>query len=193
MCLLIVRGGLESHPQLITGTRYKASDNVTTMKRGRDIALSMALTGFLYHSVRVTITPKITVKEVLKPQAKRHRCGRGVNAAICRKRPPRTGVEELVVNLHWSTCNVNSIMDQHKESLILSNDAKAIVMADIALVKNPGHSWRLPDHSWDQSRTNAITPITFVFLESLTTNVTVERESTTMQEQDKGSLIYLLF
>lgn len=35
-------------------------------------------------------------------------------------------------------------------------------------VQRPGHSWskrlELPDHTWDQSRTNAITPKTFLFL-----------------------------
>ena len=130
---------MESHPRLITGTRYKASDNVTTMKRARDIVLSMAPTGF-----SISLSSCYNYTENYREgsaQAKRHHCGKGVNAAICLKRPPRTGVEELVVNLHWSTCNVNSIMDQHKESLILSKDAKAIVMADISPVQNPGHSW----------------------------------------------------
>ena len=35
-------GGLEAHPRLITGTLYKAADNVTTMKQAREILLSMA-------------------------------------------------------------------------------------------------------------------------------------------------------
>lgn len=53
--------------------------------------------------------------------------------------------------------------------MVLSKDAKAIVVADIAPVQHPGHSWKkreLPDHTWDQSRNNAVTPMTFLFLET---------------------------
>ena len=39
-------GGLEAHPRLITGTLYKAADNVTTMKQAREILLSMAPPSF---------------------------------------------------------------------------------------------------------------------------------------------------
>ena len=50
-------------------------------------------------------------------------------------------------------------------SHINSKDAKAIVPADIAPVQHPGYSWKphvvYPDHSWDQSRVNSITPMTF--------------------------------
>ena len=38
---------------------------------------------------------------------KRHHEGRGVNPPLSFK----TGVEQLVVNLHWSTANVNLIVD----------------------------------------------------------------------------------
>ena len=89
-----------------------------------------------------------------------------------------------MVNLHWSTCNVNNIINQHQnkpQCLILSKDAKAIVMADISPVQNPGHSWKkreLADHTRDQSRTNSITPMTFLFLETHTTNTTFDNYST---------------
>ena len=68
-------------------------------------------------------------------QAKRHHAGKGVNACISLHKPPRTGVQQLVVNLHWSTHNVNLIMDTaHLNSdnvLINSKDAKAKVNADV--------------------------------------------------------------
>ncbi len=87
-----------------------------------------------------------------------------MNATISLRKPPRTGVEQLVVNLHRSTANANHIVDTSEESsvsTIILKDAKAIVVEDIAPVQRPGHSWRkkdeLPDHSWDQSRTNAVT------------------------------------
>ena len=76
------------------------------------------------------------------------------------------------MNLHWSTANVNTIVDSCQDisrSLVVSKDAKSIVPTDIAPVQHPGPSWRrreLPDHSWDQSRLNAITPMTFLFLQT---------------------------
>ncbi len=52
---------------------------------------------------------------------------------------------------------------------IISRDAKATVLGDIAPVQRPGRSWRrdvLTDHTWDQSQTNAVTPMTFLFLQT---------------------------
>ena len=39
-------GGLEAHPQLTTGTMYHASDSATTIKRAREILLSLAPQNF---------------------------------------------------------------------------------------------------------------------------------------------------
>ena len=99
---------------------------------------------------------------------------KGVNAPLSLKRPPRTGVEQLVVNLHWTTANVNLIVDGGQKftySLIVSKDAKVIIPWDISPVQRSGHSWskriELPDHTWDQSRLNAVTPMTFLFLKTV--------------------------
>ena len=109
-------------------------------------------------------------------QAIWHHHGKDVNAAVSLHLPPRIEAEQLVINLHWSTSNVNLIVDSATtnkcSSLVLSKDAKAIVCGDIAPVQKPGHTWKpisLPDHSWDQSRVNAITPMTFLFLETVIT------------------------
>ena len=95
-------------------------------------------------------------------QAKRHHEGKNIIAQVSLREPPRTGVEQFV-NLHWSTVNVNLTVDA---SHIISKDAKAIVPADITPVQHPEHSWKprvvYPDHSWDQSRVNSITPMTFI-------------------------------
>ena len=56
--------------------------------------------------------------------------------------------------------------------MVISKDAKSIVCGDIAPVQKPGRSWKprnLPDHSWDQSRVNAITPMTFLFVDTIIT------------------------
>ena len=83
-------------------------------------------------------------------------------------------MEQLVVNLHWNTANVNLIVDGGQNlshSLIVSKDAKAIIPGDISPVQRPGHSWskriELPDHTWDQSRVNSVTPMTFLFLKTV--------------------------
>ena len=94
-----------------------------------------------------------------------------MNANLSLKKPPRVGVPQLVVNLHWSTSNVNLKVDSTVDlapCVVVSKDAKAIILADSSPVQRPGHSWSKkqvhPDHTWDQSRTNAVTPMTFLFL-----------------------------
>lgn len=104
------------------------------------------------------------------PSTRKHHAGRNVNVPLSLNKSPRTGVQELVINLHWTTSNVNYIVNgslDREQSEVISKDTKAIVLADIAPVQHPGHSWKLrelPDHTWDQSRTNAVTPMTFRFL-----------------------------
>ena len=172
-------GGLEAHPRLTTGTLYRAADSATTMRKARETVLSLAPQGF-----SISLSACYNYTENYRKgtaQAQRHHFGKGVNAALCLKKPPRTGVEELVINLHWSTANVNHIIDRCQDvehAVVISKDAKAIIPSDMAPVQHPGHSWRkrdeLPDHTWDQSRTNAITPMTFLFLETKVTKTTVQ-------------------
>ena len=73
-------------------------------------------------------------------------------------------------------------------------------MADIAFVKILGYSWRkceLPDHTWDQSCTNEITPMTFIFLETKITDTTYSLQDTTIHitrtRQGVTVLYFLLF
>ena len=94
-------------------------------------------------------------------------------ALLSLKKPPRTGLAQLVINLHWSTANVNLLINSahnKPECVVISKDAKAIVSCDNAPVQRPGHSWKkrmeLLDHTWDQSRINSITPMTFLFLQT---------------------------
>ena len=163
-------GGLEAHPRLTTGTLYRSSDSATTMKKAREILLTYAPHGF---SLSLSSCYNYTDNYRRgSRQARQHHFGeQGVNAQISLKKPPRTGVQEFVVNLHWSTANVNLLVDSKHDcsySLVVSKDAKAIVPGDIAPVQRPGPTWKsrveLPDHTWDQSRTNAVTPMTFPFL-----------------------------
>ena len=168
-------GGLEAHPRLTTGTLYKGVDNVTKMSSAREVILSMAPKGF-----NISLSSCYNYTQNFREgsrQAKQHHSGRGVNANISFKKPPRTGVQELVINLHWSTSNVNSIVNRaesNSHALVISKDAKATVAADIPPVQLPGRSWKkreLPDHTWDQSRQNSITPMTFLFLDTKVTGI----------------------
>jgi hypothetical protein len=159
-------GGLEAHPRLTNGTLYRSSGSAMIMKRAREIVLSLAPEGFT-----ISLSACYNYTENFRAgsaEAKRHHAGKGVNAQLSLRKPPRTGVEQVVINLHWSTANVNVLLDSSPSSVLISKDAKAIIPADIAPVQRPGHSWKsrmeFPDHSWDQSRTNAVTPMTFLFL-----------------------------
>ena len=167
-------GGLQSHPRLTTGTMYKSSDNCLTMKRAREILLSCAPENF-----KISLSACYNYTENYREgsrQARQHHAGQGVNALLSLRKSPRTGVDHLVVNLHWTSANVNLLIDESHgipQSLVISKDAKAIVPGDISPVQIQGHTWKkrlvLPDHSWDQSRVNAITPMTFLFVETVIT------------------------
>ena len=141
------------------------------MKEARTTLLSLAPKGFqISSSSCYNYTENYSQGTA---QAKQHHAGRGINAKVSLQKPPRIGVEKLVINLHWSTANVNHIVDagsRNKSALTISKDAKAIIPSNIASVQHPGKTWRkrdiLPDHSWDQSRTNSITPMTFLFLDT---------------------------
>ena len=79
------------------------------MKRAREILLSMAPKGFTISlSTCYNYTENYRERSA---QAKRHHAGRGVNALISLGKPPRTRVEQLIINLHWSIANVNLIVD----------------------------------------------------------------------------------
>ena len=164
-------GGVEAHPRLTTGTLYRATDNLTSMKAAREILLSLAPSSF-----KISLSSCYNYTDNYRRgsrQAQQHHHGRDVNAPLSLKKSPRTGVEQLVVNLHWTTANVNLYVDScHNLShcLVISKDAKSVIPTDISPVQIPGPTWKkrlqLPDHTWDQSRTNSITPMTFLFLQS---------------------------
>ena len=74
--------------------------------------------------------------------------------------------------------------------MIDSKDAKRILLADVSPVQKPGKTWKklsLADHDWDQSKTNAVTPMSHLFLE---TNIT-RKESVPMLLTPDDSFIHL--
>ena len=164
-------GGLESHPRLIDTVLYRAVDNNTTMKHARETILALAPEGF-----NISLSSCFNYTQNYREgtyQAKRHHSGRGINACLSLHKPPQIGVEQLVVNLHWSTQNVNLTIDYAylfpNNFMLDSKDAKAKVQSDVAPVQRPGKTWRtvnLPDHDWSKSTQTSVTPMTHLLLET---------------------------
>ena len=119
-------------------------------------------------------------------QSKRHHHGRVVNANVSLHKAPNTSEQVHPINSHWTTSHVNYLVDSASENangyFLDSKDAKCIVCGDIAPVLKPGRTWRnfeTPDHSFDQSRINAVTPMTHLFMD-------IEKE---IQQNDATLLI----
>ena len=164
-------GGLQAHSKLYENTLYKAMDNKTIMREARDVILALADENFDV-SLSCLYTYTMNYKKGTN-QAKRHHIGRNVNANISLHKAPSTGDFKHPVNAHWSTSHVNFICDeanQYKSSCMIdSKDAKCIINGELPPVLKPGKTWKsieYPDHTFDQSRNNAVTPITHLFLQS---------------------------
>ena len=87
-------------------------------------------------------------------QAKRHQTNQGV---LSLHAPPRIGVPQFVINLDWTTANVNYLADYAAENeqgvVAIFKDAKAYVPANITPIQKPGRSLQNishPDHTWEQ-------------------------------------------
>ena len=164
-------GGLESHPRLTTDIMYRSRDNTLYMRQAREILLKVVPPGF-----GISLKSCYNYTESYKEKtysAKRHHAGKDVNARISLKCPPRTNVSKHVVNLHWTTKNVNLLLEStvrcESNCLVDSKDAKTIICGDIQPVQYPGKSWKpisYEDHTFDQSRTNAVYPMTHLFLDN---------------------------
>jgi len=108
-------------------------------------------------------------------QAKRHHKGRGVNACISLHQAPDTApIKDLIINIHWTSANVNYMVDEAAESpenfCVESKDAKKIVRPNSKFGGKMWNQKEYPDHTNDQSWTNAVTPITHLFVRTVETN-----------------------
>ena len=178
-------GGLESHPRLTDTVLYRAADSNTIMRHARETILALAPEGF-----KISLSTCFNYTQNYREgtyQARRHHSGRGINACLSLHKPPRIGVEQFVINLHWSTQNVNLTLDMAhsfpNEILVDSKDAKAKISADVSPVQKPGKSWRkiiLPDHDWNRSAQNAITPMSHLFIQT----------DLTLEDQKEQNLVY---
>ena len=163
--------GAQIHPRLTETTLYKATDNCFTMAKARQIILAVAPPGF-QRSLSACYNYTQNFKSGTY-EARRHHEGKGVNANISLHKIPRIGSVKSVVNVHYAAKGVALVleetMNQQNESLVDAKEAKGIVCADIDPVQTMGKSWRRInrlDHQWNQSRENAVTPMTHLFLKT---------------------------
>ena len=111
-------------------------------------------------------------------QARRHHEGREINACVSLHKAPDTApLKELVINIHWTSANVNYVLDEAANNprtyCVDSRDAKQVVRANTG---HGGRTWRNiqnPDHTFDTSRTNAVTPMTHLLVETRETKRTI--------------------
>ena len=159
-------GGLESHSKLENDTLYCAADNKTNMADARLALMSLAPEDF---SISLSCCYNYT-QNFLKGthEARRHHEGLGINACVSLHKAPDTApIKDSVVNIHWSSANVNAILDEADESpsetFVDSYDTKQVVRPND---KHNNKTWRrceYQDHTYDQSRNNAITPMSHLF------------------------------
>ena len=165
-----IAGGRESHPRLTSDLLYRSTDNNSYMWQARETLLKVAPPQFA-----ISLSSCYNYTESYKENtfaARRHHADQNINAKISFKHPPRNVVYHDVPNLHWSTKSVYLLLEKaeevHSDCVIDSRDAKAIVCGNIQPVQKPGRSWKLityEDHTFNQSRTNAVVPMTHLFMD----------------------------
>ena len=134
-------GGLESHPRLTDTVLYRATDSNTIMRQARETILALAPEGF-----NISLSSCFNYTQNYREwtyQARRHHSGRGINACLSLHKPPRTGVEQFVINLHWSMQNVNLTLDLshlYPDNIMVdSKDEKAKIHSDVSPVTPMTH------------------------------------------------------
>ena len=150
---------MESHPKLTNDILYRAAaDNVTNMKDMRLALLSLAPENFSI-SLSTCYNYIQNFRKVTR-EAKRQHEGRGINACVSLHKAPDTApIKDLVIDVHWSSSNVNAILDEAAQNptevVVNSYDAKQVVRPTdrhnlkmwstrITLTTNPDQTQLLP-------------------------------------------------
>lgn len=169
-------GGLESHAKLHNDLLYRAADNKTKMKDAREAILALAPEDF-----SISLSACFNYTQNYRKgtyQARRHHEGMGINACVSLHKAPDTApIKDVVINVHWSSANVNFILDEASKNPDLycvdSRDAKQVIRPNIGFGGKTWKNIRNPDHTFDTSRTNAVTPMTHLLVETTETARTV--------------------
>lgn len=163
-------GGLQSDPRLLDTKLFKTADNATVMRHVKESLATVKPNFQISTSCLYTYTMNYRQGTA---QAKHHHHGRNINANVSLHVVPNTSEHISPINAHWSSSHINYLVDSASDNpnnfLLDSKDAKCIVCSDIAQVLKPGRSWRTfetPDQTFDQSRKDAVTPMTHLFMET---------------------------
>ena len=189
-------GGLQADPGLLDTTLFKAADNATVMRHVQEMLTKTKPDFNISTSCLYTYT--MNYRKGTK-QAERHHHGKGVNADVSLHKAPNTSQNIYPINAHWSTSHVNYLVDSAFENangfLLDSKDAKCIVCGDIAPVLKPGKSWsnfETPDHSFDQSCVNAVTPMTHLFMDISNVDLLIPDTETVVNVTRTGNAVTLI-
>ena len=147
-------GGLESHSKLENDTLYCAADNKTNMADAR-----LALMPLVPEDFSISLSCCYNYTQNFRKGTHEARChheGLGINVcASLHKAPDTAPIKDSVVNVHWSSANVNAILDEADESpsemFVDSYDAKQVVRPND---KHNNKTWRrceYQDHEIMQS------------------------------------------
>ena len=168
---------------------YRAADNKTKMKDARESILALAPEEF-----KISLSTCFNYTQNYRKgtlEAKRHHEGLGVNACVSLHKAPDTApVKDLVIDIHWTSANVNHVLDEASKNphsyCVDSRDAKQVIRANMG---HGGCTWKniqTPDHTFDTTRTNAVTPMTHLLIETKETRRTV-----TLNKQPQLQELYL--
>ena len=154
---------MEYHPKLTNDILYRAADNVTNMTDAR-----LALRSLAPENFSISLSTCYNYTQNFRKgtrEAKRHHESRGINACISLHKAPDTApIKDFVVDVHWSSSNVNAILDeaaQNPTEVVLdSYDAKQVVRpTDRHNLKTWRRKCEYDFHTYDQARQNAVTPM----------------------------------
>ena len=177
-------GGLESHSKLHNEILYRAADSKTKMKDAREAIMALAPEDF-----SICLSTCFNYTQNYRKgtyEARRHHEGKAINAWI-HKALDTAPIKDLVINIHWTCTNVSFILDQASRNedthCVDSHDAKQVIRPNMGF---GGRTWRNienPDHTFDSQRTNAITPMTHLFVETKETGRDVSYNSNTQIQE----------
>ena len=179
-------GGLESHSKLHNEILYRAADSKTKMKDAREAIMALAPEDF-----SICLSTCFNYTQNYRKgtyEARRHHEGKAINACISLHKAPDTApIKDLVINIHWTCANVSFILDQASRNedthCVDSHDAKQVIRPNMRF---GGRTWRNienPDHTFDSQQTNAITPMTHLFVETKETGRDVSYNSNTQIQE----------
>lgn len=166
-------GGLESHSKLPNELLYRVSNSKTKIKDGKEAILVLAPDDFT-----ISLSTCFNYTQNFRKRQTRSKTSSRRSGSKCllflHEAPDTAPIKEKVINIHWTLSNVNYVLDKASKEpniyCVNSQDAKQMIRADTG---HGRHTWRKtqnPDHTFDTSRTNAVTLMTHLLVKTIETN-----------------------